>query len=414
MSGAIGPLDRAEVIALVREVVARALADLDPAKLVVSSLPPLPPKRARVLVVAAGKAAVPMIEGAIARWPEHIHDAIAIAPEGSPAPSSRAVALHTAPHPIPDARSVAAAEEALARAASLTTSDVLVALISGGASALLASPPRGSSLDDKRVVVRALLDAGASIRDVNLVRRHLSRVKGGGLARAASPARTLTLAMSDVIGGAPHDIGSGPSVPDPTTIDDARAVLRRLAIDEPAGLAESLKPGEVRARAKILADPHALAVAAARALDARGFRATVDPPDEGDAITIVDRRVARAATLAPGEAALVATEPTLKLPASRGRGGRAGFVALAAMRRLPPGVALACVASDGVDGSSGGAGAVVMRAWADASDDVAIDRALGAFDDASVHAQMETTLDLARTSHNLADLHMIVRLFSDR
>ena len=362
-------------------------------------------------MVAAGKAAPAMAAGALARWPDRIDRTLVVTtpslPEGARTPSG--AELLVAAHPVPDARSVGAAEAALALAASLGPRDLLVALISGGASALLSAPPPELDLAGKQAVVAALLDLGVPIGEVNLVRRHLSRVKGGRLALAAGGARVLTLLMSDVIGGDPHDVGSGPTVPDPTTLAEARAVLARAGIEEPRGMSESVKPGEIRERAKIVADPAALARAVAEALGARGLRAVVDPPDEGDAAAVAARRAARAATLAPGEAAVIACEPTLRLPARRGRGGRAGWVALAAMGRLPPDTALLCAASDGVDGSSGKGGALVTREDADRAGPAAIAEALAAFDDATVHEALGTHLAGGATGHNLADVHVVAR-----
>ncbi|MEO7331886.1 MAG: glycerate-2-kinase family protein, partial [Minicystis sp.] len=379
--------------ALLRASLRDALARLDPARLVHDALPPLPPRRARVRVIAAGKAAVAMAEGALARWPARIEDALAITVDPGAdrlhSPSDPRLRIRVAAHPLPDARSVAAAEEALLRAGDLGAEDLLVALISGGASSLLAAPSPGISLELKRSLLATLLDAGAPIRAVNLVRRHLSRVKGGRLAAAALPARVLTLIVSDVIDGALHDIGSGPSVPDPTTVEEARAVLRRYAPEEAALIAldESLKPdapisllnlaatfpAAARIRAKILADPAALAQAVAASLERAGLRAQAGAPEEGEASTMVERRLAQARALAPGEALVIACEPTLRLPPTRGRGGRAGWIALAALRDLPEGVALLCAASDGADGSSGGAGALVMREDAARSTSEAID-----------------------------------------
>jgi glycerate 2-kinase len=410
MSGA-GPRSIAELRAVLTQGLDDALEELDPARLVRSSLPPLPPKRARVIVVAAGKAAPSMTAGALACWPGRIERALVVSVSGAPGgEADGCVDRRVSAHPVPDARSVAAAEEALHLAASLGPSDLLLALVSGGASALLAAPPAGLALAEKQAIVTSLLDRGVPIRDVNLVRRHLSRVKGGKLARAAGGARVLTLLMSDVVGGAPHDVGSGPTVPDPTTVAEALAVLARAGLGVPPGLSESLKPGEVRARSRVLADPRALADAVARALETRGLHATVDEPEEGDGRTLADRRVARAQALAPGEAAVIACEPTLRLPAARGRGGRAGWVAMAAMQRLPKDVALLCAASDGVDGSSGAAGALVTRSDAERSVAGSIEAALAAFDDARVHETLGTHLPGGPTGHNLADVHVVARV----
>jgi hydroxypyruvate reductase len=423
------------------------LAELDPARLVRDALPPLPPKRSRVRIVAAGKAAARMTAGAIDRWGSRIDDALVITVDSSaPPPSSagrssseqrtdlslvavaqvsRVDVLHAA-HPIPDSRSALAAEEALRRAGDLGQDDLLLALISGGASSLLALPPAGVSLADKQTIVARLLESGAPIGDVNLVRRHVSRIKGGRLAAQAAPARVLTLIVSDVIGGAPHDIGSGPTVFDPTTVSDAVAVLRRWALDlaSPAllgALTESLKPAVTHAegaatppvprlRARILADPDALARAVASSLNQSGpFRARVLPPEQGDALDMVRRRIDLARHLSPGEAVVIPCEPTLALPKPRGRGGRAGFIALASMRDLPDGVLLLCAATDGVDGSSGAAGAVVARSDTSSLEDAAIDAALTAFDDARIHQILGTHIEGGPTGHNLTDLHILAR-----
>ena len=402
-----------------------ALASLDPARLVHDALPPLPPGRARVVIVAAGKAATAMANGALTRWPDRIDQVLVVGPDPAASFSDPRVRALTASHPIPDERSVVAAEAALALVRDLGARDLLVALISGGASSLLASPAAGLSLAKKQAIVATLLDRGAPIREVNLVRRHLSRVKGGRLALAAIPARVLTLILSDVIDGEPHDIGSGPTVPDPTTKGDARAVLQRHApeLDAASFLDESLKPdtpvtileaatsvpAAVRLRARILVDPASLAAAMRERLALAGFHAIVEGPEEGDARAIVDRRIARAAALAPGDAVVIACEPTLRLPAARGSGGRAGWIALAAMRRLPDDVALLCAASDGVDGSSGGGGAAVARSSAAGVSDEEIDQALADFDDARVHRALGTQLGGGPTGHNLADLHVLVR-----
>ena len=396
-----------------RAALGEALATLAPSRLVFEGLPPLPPKRARVIAIAAGKAAASMTEGALARWPGRIERALVVTVAGAPGLASLPPDLadvREASHPVPDARSVGAAEEALRLAASLGPHDLMLALISGGASALLAAPPPGLALAEKQAAVAGLLERGVPIREVNLVRRHLSRVKGGRLARAAGGARVLTLLVSDVIGGAIHDIGSGPTVPDPTTLGQARAVLAQAGMEAPAGMSESAKPGEMRARAHLLAAPEALAREIAGALARRGLRAIIDPPDEGDARAVALARVARARALGPGEAAVIACEPTLALPAVRGRGGRAGWVALAAARGLPDDAVLLCAASDGVDGSSGAAGALVTRADAERAGDAAVDEALAGFDDARLHEALGTRLPGGPTGQNLTDVHVVARL----
>jgi glycerate 2-kinase len=414
-----------------REAFAAALEQLDPARLVRDALPAAPPRRARVVVIAAGKAAARMTDGAFAAWGERIEHALVVTADagtetgtdtdagtgtgtgdgsgaGAGLPDARVTRL-VAGHPLPDARSIRAAELALGLARSLGPADVLVALVSGGASALLCAPPPGMDLTSKRGVVDALLRAGAPIAEVNLVRRHLSAIKGGRLAATAGGARVLTLLVGDVIGGTPGDIGSGPTLCAPLEPDAARAVLERWA---PA-LVPSIVPHlarepfpEPRTRTRLLAGPDDLARAVARELEPRGFTTQVHPADQGELSTLVERRAAIAKSLAPGDAAVIATEPTLRLPAHPGRGGRAGRCALMLLPHLPPDVALLCGASDGRDGTGDG-GAVVSGAL-----QVAPDRlrdALDRYDDAPLHAALGSALPGGATGNNLADVHILAR-----
>jgi hydroxypyruvate reductase len=404
---------RTAVEAAIRE----ALAELDPARLVAHALTSAPAPSGRVRVIAVGKASFAMTAGALTALGPRLDDALAIGTDGLDDAALRAdrrVTVLRARHPLPDERSLRAGEEALRRASELGPGDTLVALISGGASALLAAPAPPLELDDEIALADDMLRAGAPIGDVNVVRRHVSRVRGGGLARAAGAARVLTLLLSDVVGGAPHEIGSGPTVADPTTRADALDALRRhaparLARVAPA-LTESLEPGE-RADPPpvVLASPESLAAAIARALRARGFDAAAADAEGGPADEVARRRLDAACALAPGHALVVPCEPTVRLPARHGRGGRAGRVALLAGPSLPREVALACVASDGVDGSSGTAGAIVTRASFAAATRAAIDAALADYDDAALHRALGTALELGPTGTNLTDVHVLVR-----
>ena len=394
-----------------------ALASLDATSLVSAALPPLPPKRARVRVIAAGKAAVRMTAGALRRWPDRIDDALVVTPVGDASSEidDPRVRILRAPHPLPDERSVHAAEEAIRRARELAAKDLLLVLLSGGASSVMSAPPDGFAIDRKRALLADLFASGAPITDVNEIRRHLSRVKGGRLALAAHPARTLTLYTSDVVEGRACDVGSGPSVTDPTTVEDARRALERWAPTWVAEVAPHLQPSlrdttlGVRTRAVELASPVSLGDAVARALVERGFDVAVTPPDTLDVETTALDRVARARALSPGQAVIIPCEPTLALPPERGRGGRAGRVALLAMSSLPDDVILFCGASDGVDGSSGHSGAIVTRANALAASHHARETWLASFDDASAHEALDTSLDLGPTGHNLADCHVLLR-----
>ncbi|MRG91635.1 DUF4147 domain-containing protein [Polyangium spumosum] len=415
--------DEAALRRVLAVVFRQSLAVLDPARLVAEALPARPPDGARVRLFAAGKAAAAMARGALSRWGDRIEATLVVTVDGAPIDwtaldlRSPPVVLHAA-HPVPDERSIAAAHAAIAHVHGLGPDDRLLVLISGGSSALLVLPPPGLDLEDERRVVRALLEGGAPIHDVNLVRRHLTRIKGGRLALAAAPALVQTLALSDVVGGAVHDIGSGPTVADPTTAAEARLVLARHAPAELAArlaphLDDTPRPFPVRTEARLLAGPEDLARAAATGLSAHGFSVRIEPPEGGDAHAVVEKRLAQAAALAPGSAIVVACEPTLALPPRRGRGGRAGWVALAAMKRLPPGVALLCGASDGTDGSSAAAGAVTSLRAAGELDAGRIDAALAGYDDAAIHEAIGTAIITGPTGQNLTDLHILARVFSE-
>ncbi|MEA2872561.1 MAG: glycerate 2-kinase, partial [Hyphomicrobiales bacterium] len=197
---------------------------------------PTAPTAGRLILLAAGKAAGSMIEVAEAHYldagfPKDRLSGIAVARHGYGRPT-RVVPMIEAGHPIPDAAGLESAELALKIGASAGAGDLVLALMSGGASANWIAPA-GITFAEKQAVTRALLRSGANIGEINTVRKHLSAIKGGRLARAAYPARVVTLAISDVPGDDPAVIGSGPTVPDPTTLDDARAIVARYKLDLP-------------------------------------------------------------------------------------------------------------------------------------------------------------------------------------
>jgi glycerate 2-kinase len=260
---------------------------------------PQPPRRAKaVTVLAVGKAAGAMARGALSCWEGQIAHALVIEPDGTrrSMPDGPRVERLVAPHPDPDRRSVAAARRALDI---VSSSDFTIALVSGGASSLICLPAP-IPLSRYVKIVRALLLAGATVRDVNVVRRHLCTVKGGGLARAArGPLHTLV--ASDVIGGALHDVGSGPTVADPTTCAEARAVLRRFAprLARPP-MHESLKPTAPAAhglRARFVARPEHLAQAVVDELRRRFPGARVVEPSVAPAEELAREYAARARRL---------------------------------------------------------------------------------------------------------------------
>ena len=206
---------------------------------------PDPPQSGRLIVLAAGKAAGAMAEVAERHYLNRLGldpkwlEGIAVTRRGYGRPTRR-LSLIEAGHPTPDAAGLAATCETLALADMAGPSDLVLALISGGASANWIAPAAGLSLTDKQVLTRALLASGATIGEMNAVRKHLSRIKGGRLAERASPARLVTVAISDVAGDDPAVIGSGPTVPDPTTLADARAILARYRIEMSEPIARAL------------------------------------------------------------------------------------------------------------------------------------------------------------------------------
>lgn len=196
----------------------------------------------RVWVVAAGKAAGPMARAACGVLSGGISGGLVVTKDGHE-PGPEELETLYASHPEPDARGVEAARRVAGLASSLGEGDLLLALISGGASALLADPAEGIGLTELKELTGALLRSGADIGEINAVRKHVSTLKGGGLARLAAPARVVALLLSDVVGDDVSSIASGPTAPDPTTLEDARGVLRRYGIDPPESVARRLRDG---------------------------------------------------------------------------------------------------------------------------------------------------------------------------
>ena len=250
-------------------------------------LPPAP--KGRMIVVGAGKASAAMAKAFEDHWPGPV-SGVVVTRYGYAVPCER-IEIVEAAHPVPDAAGLTAAKRILALASGLTADDLVVCLISGGGSALLSLPADGLTLDDKQNVNRALLKSGATIGEINCVRRHLSAIKGGRLAAACHPAQVVTLLMSDVPGDDPINIASGPTVADPTTCADALDVIRRYGVDvAPAvmgllesGAGETVKPGDPRlakAETRMIATPQASLEAAAAVAREAGYAAAI----LGDAI----------------------------------------------------------------------------------------------------------------------------------
>src|SRR5690606_1928026 len=206
-----------------------ALSAADPARVLAAHLPE--PPAGRTVVVGAGKAAGSMAHALEAAWPGPL-EGLVVTRYGHAAPCERIEVVEAA-HPVPDAAGREAARRILELARGLGPDDLLLCLISGGGSALLALPAEGLELADKQAVNKALLASGAAIDEMNCVRKHLSAIKGGRLAAAAHPARVVTLAISDVPDDDPDIIASGPTVPDPSSFADARAILAKYVIEPP-------------------------------------------------------------------------------------------------------------------------------------------------------------------------------------
>jgi len=346
----------------------------------------LPLGRGRVLVLAAGKAAPAMAAAAEAALGPRIADGLAVS--NAPGPRLRRTRLQLAGHPLPDARGVEAAHAVEAMVRGLTVEDVLVVLLSGGASALLPAPVPGVSLEDKAAVTALLMRAGAGITELNTVRKHLSRLKGGGLARAAAPARVVTLVLSDVVGDDLSTIASGPTVPDPTTYAEARRILdaRGIASAVPASARRHLEAGlrgEIpetpkprdpvfrRVRTRLVGSNRISVQAAAREARRQGLRPLVLTTRlEGEArevaralVAILRECVESGAPAAPPVCLLAGGETTVTVRGG-GRGGRNQEMAVAAAELLasfPVEAVVAALATDGVDGASEAAGGVADR-----------------------------------------------------
>lgn len=370
-----------------------------------------------MVILAAGKAATPMADEALAVLGPRVHRALVVHPEGTAAPHPRrGLTACEAPHPVPDARSVDAAERALRLVASAGC-PVLV-LLSGGASSLLAAPSPGLSFQQKRTIVASLLSSGAPITDINLVRRHLSRIKGGGLLRAAHPSPVHSLILSDVLGGRRSDVGSGPSLASPAGLRAAQRAVAKWLGPWPGGIPLTAcvgprDPAAERATSDLLLSPELFARRVALRL-----RAHLGPDARVRVGTVfmsnIEDVAAQLAALGPalerGEAWVFPSECTLRLPqlgSERGRGGRASHLAALVGPKLPAGVSLLCLATDGVDGASGHAGALVRREdFAGASSRVR--EALRAYDTGALHDALGTSV-VAPRGHNLADLVVLVR-----
>jgi hydroxypyruvate reductase len=369
--------DDARARTALRRLFDTAVAAADP-RLVLAAHLPAKPSKGRCIVVGGGKSAAVMAAALEAAWPDVAMAGTVVTRYGHAVPTQR-IEVIEASHPVPDANSERGARRVLERVRGLTADDLVIALMSGGASALLAAPAPGLTLQDKQSINRALLASGANIFEINTVRKHLSAIKGGRLAAAAAPARVVTLAISDVPGDDPAVIGSGPTVPDPTTFADSRALIARYGITLPPAVAarlqqdadETPKPGSLpNSEFRLIATPMmALRAAAnlARTLD-------LTPVILGDALEGEAREVgtvhagiarsvrAHGEPAAPPALLLSGGETTVTIGSNTtGRGGRNTTFLLGLALALDGAAGIWAIAgdTDGIDGMDDVAGAIL-------------------------------------------------------
>jgi len=370
---------------LLRRMFDAAVASAQPARCVPPHLPEAP--KGRLVVIGAGKASAAMARAVEEHWPGAL-SGLVVTRYGYAVPCRR-IEIVEAAHPVPDAAGMAAAKRIQALVQGLTADDLVLCLVSGGGSALLALPLDGLTLQDKQEVNRALLKSGATISEMNCVRRHLSAIKGGRLAAACHPARVVTLLLSDVPGDDPMDIASGPTVPDPTTCADALAIIRRYGITVPAnvlevlesGRGESVKPGDPRlagVETRMVATPQMALEAAAEVARAAGIPAHIlsdriegEARDVGKAMAGIALQVAQRAQPFTAPCVLLSGGETTVTVRGAGRGGRNVEFLLSLGVALDgcAGVHALAGDTDGVDGLEEIAGAYVgpdslARAWA--------------------------------------------------
>jgi hydroxypyruvate reductase len=360
--------------ALLRSLFDAAVATAHP-RLCVPPHLPAPPEKGRTIVVGAGKAAAAMARAVEDHWKSPL-SGLVVTRDGYGVPCLK-IEMIEAAHPVPDERGRAAAGRMLELVRGARPDDLVLCLMSGGASALLVLPAPGIALADKQATTRALLKSGATIHEINCVRKHLSAIKGGRLA-AASPARMLTLAISDVVGDDPSVIGSGPTVPDPSTFAEARAILAKYKIEPApavrahleAAVEESPKPGDqrlARAEYRLVATPKdALAAAAAKARELGIEPIVLGESVEGEARAVgaehaaLARKLAADASQKKPAVLLSGGELTVTIK-GRGSGGPSTeyLLGMALALKGARGIHALAGDTDGIDGSEDNAGAVI-------------------------------------------------------
>jgi glycerate 2-kinase len=375
----------AEARALLLQMFHAAIASAQPAVCIPPHLP-VPPS-GRLIIVGAGKASAAMARAVEQHWPGPL-SGLVVTRYGYAVPCEH-IEIVEAAHPVPDAAGMHAAQRMLECVRGLSEDDLVLCLISGGGSALLPLPAPGLTLDLKQAVNRELLRCGATISEMNCVRRHLSAIKGGRLAAACHPARVLTLLISDVPGDRPIDIASGPTVADPTTCADALAIVHRYGIELAApvidvlesGRGESIKPGDPRlahATVRMIATPQMALEAAAAVARSAGIAPHIlgdalegEARDVGQVLAGIALQVAERGQPVTAPCVLLSGGETTVTVRGDGRGGRnvEFLLSLAIALGGHPRIHALAGDTDGVDGQEEVAGAIIApdslaRAWA--------------------------------------------------
>ncbi|MCV3737269.1 glycerate kinase [Rhizobium sp. TRM96647] len=418
--------DDATVRAVLREIFDAAVESADPRSAVLRNLPERP--RGRCVVIGAGKASAAMAAALDAAWPDVDVSGVVVTRYGHAVPAGR-IEIIEAAHPVPNSMSMEAARRIMHAVDGLQPQDLVVALISGGGSSLLAAPAGNMSLEDKQAMARMLLACGATISEMNTVRKHLSRIKGGRLAEMARPARVVTLAISDVPGDEIAEIASGPTVADRTTVDDAREIITRYGLKLPdtaldvlaAGL-ETPKPGTPEGEARIIAAPSMALAAAARVARRHGL----SPLVLGDALEGEAKEMGRShagLALSRRHQMVHSQQPTVLLSGgeatvslgdrSPGRGGRNTefLLGLALELKGAQGIWALAGDTDGIDGSESAAGAIVTPTTLARMREAGIDP-MDALENHDSYSAFQGVNDLVVTGPTLTNVNDIRAIFT--
>ncbi len=395
-------------------------------------------RMAHVWVLGFGKAAAVMAQAAEDVLAEHVDGGVVIVKDGYAVPTRRVQVLEAA-HPVPDERSVQGARAVLELAQRADEDDFVLVLISGGGSALLTMPAPGLTLEDIRVTTDVLLRAGATINELNAVRKHLSAVKGGQLARALAPARVIGLVLSDVIGNPLDVIASGPLSPDPTTFADAWAVLEKYGVLDQvpprvrehlqAGMSgavrETPKPGDPvfdRVHMVIVGDNAHAAAAAARAAASKGYRTLIlttflegEAREVAKAVAALGKEVVRYRRPVPPPACLVLGGETTVTVRGNGLGGRNQELALAAALALEgwSNITVIALGTDGTDGPTDAAGGMVDGGTVQRAREAGLDP-LRYLQNNDAYPVLSATQDLIRTGPTRTNVNDLVLVFVER